>query len=364
MRTRTTEGVTFRYPDEIGFAFNPCVILCHGENMTRMNVSISDGEKREDMTLDAFGGKCYTDMAEYVQAFFDTLNFGKLDYKKEKKSDVGKSLSFNIVAVLKDKEVRFAFEVYYVWGAMKIGGEEIYNGFRTFTWHKGYPFTFGVYCSGKGALMISQEGVADRFIQIPEQGVWNVPLSDDDGKHSYIVVTDSAGKFIEVTFDATFDVTFKQRSVSKDTRKALIKVEDDCETGYYLRWIDRHGFYCYELFKKGEEQRKSIAGSTFTRNDLTAYDDDYGYQGNTGLLQMKSRKDTIPICAPLVDDETWERLYDMATSPCVDLFAGYENGLPKWVSVNVVEGSHTKSRAVLQDFVCTIALQDVGVQKL
>ena len=46
------------------------------------------------------------------------------------------------------------------------------------------------------------------------------------------------------------------------------------------------------------------------------------------------------------------------------MFAGYEGGVPKWVSVNVVAASYTKGGAPLQDFICTIALPEVVIQKL
>ena len=77
-----------------------------------------------------------------------------------------------------------------------------------------------------------------------------------------------------------------------------------------------------------------------------------------------SREDTIPVCAPLVDRETWDMLFDIATSPCVDLFAGYKDGLVKWLPVTAVTGSYTKTKAVLQDFVCNIVLPEVQIQKL
>ena len=78
-----------------------------------------------------------------------------------------------------------------------------------------------------------------------------------------------------------------------------------------------------------------------------------------------SREDTIPVCAPLVDSETFDMLFDVATSPCVDLFAGYdEEGTPKWISVTVQDGTYKKSTQVLQDFVCHIVMPDVSIQKL
>ena len=77
------------------------------------------------------------------------------------------------------------------------------------------------------------------------------------------------------------------------------------------------------------------------------------------------REDVVSLCAPLVDSETWDMLFDIATSPCVDMFAGYKDGEgAKWLSVTVVAGSYTKIGAVLQDFICSIQLPDINIQKL
>ena len=90
----------------------------------------------------------------------------------------------------------------------------------------------------------------------------------------------------------------------------------------------------------------------------------YGYESGAGRMQSLKREDSLPICAPLVDSETWDMLFDVTTSPIVDMFAGYEGGVPKWVSVNVVAASYTKGGAPLQDFICAIALPEVEIQKL
>ena len=47
------------------------------------------------------------------------------------------------------------------------------------------------------------------------------------------------------------------------------------------------------------------------------------------------------------------------------MFAGYKDGEgAKWLSVTVVAGSYTKIGAVLQDFICSIQLPDINIQKL
>ena len=368
MREITNNGVTLSYPEEIGFAFNPCLLVASGDNLEKMVIEIRGGEKTETVWLEAMKGKCYADVREYVQTFFDSMMFGAVDYGQERLTEMGKRVYFSVTATKEDEAnttVEYTFEVFYIWGALKVGGQEMYNSYRTLTWFRGFPFTVGVYTAGSGSIMFSKDGVADRFVSLPEQGVWNIPIKSTDDANRYYLLSDCTGAFVEVTFDNTYDMTFRYRNVGTKTEKVRINIVDSYDEGYYLRWINRHGFYCYYLFKSGDEVRKVASGGLFTRNNLLAYDMSYGYQGYTGRQQMMSREDTIPVCAPLVDSDTWDMLFDIATSPCVDLFAGYDKeGVAKWLSVTVVSGSYTKAKAVLQDFVCNIIMPDVPIQKL
>lgn len=360
-------GVTLAYPDEIGFAFNPCLLIASGDKIAKMSIEVSSGEKKETVWLDAMSGRCYAEVREYVQSLFDEMDFGVVDYEREDKTGLGKRMSFVVVVTKEDKaktEESFSFDVFYIWGAMKIGGQEIYNRFRTLTWFRRFPFTVGMYAAGSGSVMFIKDGVADRLVNISEQGVWNIPMKSTDDAKRYYMLTDSTGAFGEVVFDDTFDMTFRYSSVSTKTEKIRINVVDDYDEGYYLRWIDRHGFYCYYLFKAGDEARKIKQEGLFVRNNLIAYDMSYGYKGHTGRQQHMSREDAIPVCAPLVDSDTWDMLFDIATSPYVDLFVGYKDGKPRWLPVTVAPGSYTKTKAVLQDFVCNIVMPEVPIQKL
>ena len=113
------------------------------------------------------------------------------------------------------------------------------------------------------------------------------------------------------------------------------------------------------------ESRKTTRDSVFMLNNLLAYDMSYGYQGYTGRQQQMSREDTIPVCAPLVDSDTFDMLMDIATSPCVDLFAGYDaDNRPQWIAVTINAGTYKKTKAVLQDFVTNIVMPEVQIQKL
>lgn len=366
MRSETKNGITLKFPDEVGFVFNPCLFIAEGENMAHMQLTMTDEEGNSaDVTYQAFRNGCYADVREYVQTFFDTMAFGNVDYQRVVKTSMGKNFTIKVWVVKNDEtEASFEVSVFYIWGALKIGGQETYNGHRVLTWFRGFPFSFGIFSLG-GSLLFCRDGVPDRFENTDGRGVYNVPMLESDDCKSFFTIKDCTGAFVAMTFDSTFDMTFKYSGGGEKTEKLRINVIDGEADGYYLRWIDRHGFYCYYLFKAGEESRKTTAEDKFVRNNLLAYDMSYGYEGYTGRQQQMSREDTIPVCAPLVDSETFDMLFDVATSPCVDLFAGYdEEGTPKWISVTVQAGTYKKSTQVLQDFVCHIVMPDVSIQKL
>lgn len=368
MRERTMlNGVTLQYPDEVGFVFNPCLVVAKAtQKIVSISVALSDESGSVSEQRDGFGQYCYADVREYVQDFFDTNEFGEVDYTaKVQKTKLGKSVHFIVEVITESNTDSMSFDVFYIWGALKAGGQEKYNRFRTMTWFKGWPFTFGVYADAAAAVLLSRDGVATEAVNLAERGVWNVRL-DDELAQRFVLVSDCSGTLTEATFDNTFDLTFRMSGGGVFTQKMKINVIDGISDGIYLRWIDRHGFYQYYLFKQGKESRKVANDGEFLRNNLLAYDMTYGFVGGNGRQQMKSREDTIPVCAPLVDEETFESLFDLATSPIVDRYMGDdENGVPKWLAVNIQTGTYVKDeKAKLQDFVCNVVMPEMQIQKL
>lgn len=146
--------------------------------------------------------------------------------------------------------------------------------------------------------------------------------------------------------------------------KVLCSV-DDSDNGTYLRWIDKHGFYCYWLFKSGDESRQIANDGEFIRNNMTDYSYVNGYHGGTGRKQRKTENNTLPVCAPLVDSTTYDFLFQLASSPVVDMYAGKdEEGIHRWCAVNIAVATFVKSQKSLQDFVATIILPETRIQSL
>ena len=362
MRQTTINGITIKYADAVGFAFLPCIIKASGSGVSSIETTISRETKAHTYSVEAFADNCIMDYREYVQALFDGISFGNLDYSREsQKSNLG--ANFNITVKVKNSEgsniAIFSYTTFYVWGAMRAG--ETWNGRKKLTWFTHFPFSFGIYMSEADDLLVYADGmITSKLIELAGQGIYEITSKVlKAGAKSYSI-KDYGGKIQQATFDTTFDFTFYLKTSSQYTELAVIKA-DNTEKGIYLRWVDRHGFYRYWLFTQGDESRAISSDTSFLRNNLGEYDDTiFGYLGANGRRQGYGREDTIPLCAPLVDSETFDFLQDLTSSPVVDMYLGSN----KWQSVTIKAGTYTKTTAELQDFVCNLVINNTQIQQL
>lgn len=362
MRQTTINGITIKYADAVGFAFLPCIIKASGSGVASIETTISRETKAHTYSVEAFADNCIMDYREYVQALFDGISFGNLDYSREsQKSNLG--ATFNISVKVKNSDgsniAIFSYTTFYVWGAMRAG--ETWNGRKKLTWFTHFPFSFGIYMSEADDLLVYADGmITSKLIELAGQGIYEITSKVlKAGAKSYSI-KDYGGKIQQATFDTTFDFTFYLKTSTMYTELAAIKT-DNTEKGIYLRWVDRHGFYRYWLFTQGDESRTISSDTSFLRNNLGEYDDTiFGYLGANGRRQGYGREDTIPLCAPLVDSETFDFLQDLTSSPVVDMYLGSNN----WQSVTIKAGTYTKTTAELQDFVCNLVINNTQIQQL
>lgn len=361
MRQTTNNNITIQYPDAVGFAFLPCIIKASGSGVASIEATISRETKTYTYSVEAFADNCIMDYREYVQALFDGISFGNLDYTKvSQQSKLG--AEFNISVKVKNSEgsdlAAFSYTTFYVWGAMRAG--ETWNGHKKLTWFTHFPFSFGFYLNTASQILIGYEGAPNKLVKPGIAGIVDINTSVLPSKARYWNIYDYDGKIELGTFTDVFDLTFAMASGGKQSLLARIE-RNDTEKGIYLRWVDRHGFYRYWLFTQGDESRAISSDTSFIRNNLGAYDDTiFGYLGANGRRQGYSREDTIPLCAPLVDSDTFDFLQDLASSPVVDMYLGGD----KWQSVTIKAGTYTKTTAELQDFVCNIVINNTQIQQL
>ena len=365
MRTHKIGNTTIEYPDEISFCFNPVVINISGYTWAWVEVTITDvltgKEYKEKRAL--FKTACFFDLSFYMQSAFDATEFGKIDYQSSipQDSQLGRLFSVEVDMYTSDSTIgeSFQFNTFIIWGAMKVG--ERYNGDRILTWFRNLPFTVGMYTAGAGTVSVTADGQVLPSIMLSDRKVYNLTLQGIDANRDVVLNLPGTSTRASV-FDNTFDFTFHALTNVAANVRLLV---DECTDGIYLRWINRHGFYCYWLFKRGDESKQIANDGEFIRNNMQDYNYVNGYHGGSGRKQRKTEENTLLVCAPLVDSETFDFLFQLALSPVVDMYAGKNvNGVDSWKAVNVSVGNFNKTRAVLQDFVATIILPETRVQSL
>ena len=366
MRQTTINGITIKYADAVGFAFLPCIIKASGSGVASIETTISRETRAHTYSVEAFADNCIMDYREYVQALFDGISFGNLDYTKvSQQSKLG--AAFNISVKVKNSEgsdlATFSYTTFYVWGAMRAG--ETWNGHKKLTWFTHFPFSFGFYLNAASQILVGYEKAPNKLVKPGIAGIVDINASVLPSKARYWNIYDYDGTIEQGTFANVFDLTFCLASGGKQS--LLMRIDrDDTEEGIYLRWIDRHGFIRYWLFTQGEETREISSELSFIRNNLAAYNELYGYVGDSGRRQGYDRTDTIKLCAPNIDRDTFDMLQDLTSSPVVDMYLGgdWRNEEDIWSGVQIKAGSYTKTTANLQDFVCELVINNINLQKL
>lgn len=368
MRTHEIGNLIIEYPDEIAFCFNHIIVNLHGNGVStlgitevRMEIS-SDGDTTYTESRAPFKQNVFFDAASYVQASFDYVNEHRVDYQQAGATNSRLGMSFSFLVQLYNGEIlkeAFSFETFVLWGAMRVG--ERYNGDRTLTWFKNYPFSVGLYSASSGTVQVTADDGIPTEIALSGQGVWNLMLKGiqaHDRVTFHLPGSETAASIFDNTFDYTFQGLF-------NTATTITCKVNDCDKGVYVRWINRHGMYCYWLFQAGDESRQVENDGEFIRNNMQDYSYTNGYHGGTGRKQRKTEDDTLQICAPLVDSSTYDFLFELTTSPVVDLYAGKDaNGVDRWKGINVSVEKFIKTKSSLQDFVCTLILPELNLQSL
>ena len=350
MAYQTINGIMLEYPDDPCLVFNPCKFTLTG-NLARTRVYVSHGGQSYNATYQTPAGGTL-DLREFMQSFFDGLKMGKdLEQINDfKVSELGKSVSLTIFALSSAGATlaQFNISVFCVWGCTAVG--ENYETYlspdhRRLRWYKSFPFTVGIYTETARSIVYSDGGANIRTIALSSKGVYNI-LIDEAGSTDKVILSDA---------------------VSPYTERYVIDIDEEHTEGVYLRWVDRHGFWHYWLFKEGDPNRQAASRfGMWNRNDYSKHHHTYGWQQDAGRRQSYTRTDVLPLCAPLVDQETFDMLQDVTTSPCVDMFLGYDShDEPTWTAVTVEAGQYTKeAKKPEQDFLLNVILPEIPTQTL
>lgn len=369
MRSTTgTYGTTLYFPDAVCFAFNP--VTFRAQNAARMRIVITHDNKTYEVVYKGNAKNNWTifaDVQGIVQSMFDIET--SIDYASNDPTSCGGTFYYEVsVSQYGAPHMTDVFNVsaFVVWGGLCPDGQDVFNGFRRVKWFADYPFTMGFYAGGAGSILFSRNESLIHYASVAGQGMFAVSSDEIPDGAEYSLVYDYAGQLQQATFDSTFDLTFYLQQNAPQTLVMRVDI-DRCKYKdvVYLRWIDRHGFFCYWLFEKRTRQRVVAAVQDFTRGDTQEYVVGYGYQRGAGRRQAFTRNDVLPVCVPLVDAKTYDYIFDIASSPVVDMYAGVDQqGNHRWVAVGVQAGTYTEQHETLQDFVVNILLPTTPTQRL
>lgn len=354
MRSEIINNMAINYPDKLAFAFNPCI--CIAASAGGGEVGWTETEcGGHTLRIKAHDNTCRWDIRELLQAAIREKDVaGDTQWTVEYTIRV-----YNPEGTLLAEKIAESFTV---WGALRRG--ETWNTGRRLAYFEGYPFDFQVYLSGHaGKLIVYNDGRPDGMIDTEEyEGLYRyeLPQSAAPARDRY-EVRDFTGTVEQVTFDGNFDLTFRYAFEGTEQSVLTIDVMDTTfEYPVYLRWINRHGFTCYWLFRGGERRRQVEAQADYVRNNLREYNAETRLGDLSNRRMAYGRTDTWEICAPMVDRERFDWLQDVTTSPCVDM---WHKDTGTWESVTVSEGTYTMGTEQMQDFILNITTQDWDIQR-
>lgn len=348
MRTDTaTNATVFRYPDAFGFVFNPCIITISNANLQSVSIDIEDEENNSftGITASAYDGKCVIDLSQYIQSLFDKMGISLPATYASTLTDLGivRDISVDVTATLSNSTTdTLTFNTAYIWGAQKNG--EIFNQERKVTWWTNFPFALCVfYITGKTSYL--NVDTVDMATPLDTTGMWMYNISQY-GSATTLYFQDNCGTFKTTIKEDEVNLT---QTIAYDTRvtvqmKTAVPTN---EKGVYLRWIDRRGFLCHYLFDPNTE--------TLTAADKSNIQRDY-----LGVMINKARSESILLGAINLDKDEWWWIADIVTSPIVQWYI--EDGV--WQNVRIVSGSFQRKEDTLQDFACTMQIDEVKTQQL
>lgn len=346
-------------PEDLYFAFNKSVVRMSVSGLKKAFVHIGCGDAQYDAVGVAMDGSVTIDVSSYIQSIFDDVKLSIDSYDGAWQTNFARTVSFHFGYELEDGTTRkgiYQHDVVYIWGALAVG--ETFNKCKEYTAWEGYPFSFPLYLELGGLIQIV-EGNRVQTLSVRTSGMLALCFTTlRVGTYTFTMIS---AESVESTFASVFNYTFKSSIIGTGNKLCSVDVREYRE-GVYLRWIDRHGGWRYRLFERGDENKVITTDGEFIRSVLSTtstISDELGYSGRRKGYEVER---TIELCAPLVDSDTYDMLSDISSSPVVDVWLGgdYTN----WMSVTIKEGTYQKTRAVLQDFICNMVLNDISVQRL
>lgn len=358
MRTTTaTNGTVIKYPDAFGFVFCPSLVKVTNTDADYMKVTLTD---ESDNTIDSIkasarDGKAHIDLSAYVQTLFDTNRIELPSTYPATMTDtfLVREIYVNVLVQLNGQQDTFEFHTTYVWGAPK--SLEVFNRVRKVRYFTNYPFALSVFSVTGAEHYIVNDGT-DVAADPDSTGMWLMNLNEYETADT-LSWKDDVGVLLPIDDENGFTVMRVRNGMEA---RYNIVFDKKTNEGVYLRWFDRCGFLCHFLFKLENETINTADENDFIRNNI-GVEQDYGFGGAYGVLANKTRNENKVIGAPQLDRGEWWWIADIVSSPIVQMYLGNGN----WQNVRINGGSFKHDTETdLQDFACTLIIDDIRTQRL
>lgn len=350
MQQVVLKNATVRFQPGICFVFNKNMVFIESDTLEKITFEVEDylTKKRYSDERRVSDGICYVNLSGYLQQFF-------------KHNDLiqQRNVTIYISSGENGSDLKMQYNLECIWGALNIG--DAFNEERTVKWFKKFPQTFSMYVTSVEATSIRfdkeplyvNKDLGLGLVHIDLKSIFPVAQ-----KYAEIKLEDYP---IESVFDDTYDYTFRPIGEGTIINRLVI---DESECGYFLRWIDRHGFYQYYLFRPGKEQHVTQSLNDDVLKEFYHGDKDFGID-KFGLYydftspQQKTDKLTISAGAFSENENNLKMLLTIHTSPSVAMWIN-----KSWVPVKISPATIVKDKSVLQDFEIEIELPEIITQKL
>lgn len=362
------KNLTVGYPDEICFAFNPCFIILRGNQLDfNLVAKVSAIGKTDEFEIETkvIGDECKIYISRMLELLFYDLSKRAIRAK---------------ISLSNDSDVIFDFSLLVVWGNLAVG--EQFGNFGVFqnsltsdeyvrrvVWFTNYPFKVSLFSTSRNTSIYAR---TDNLIQ-PLHLDFEEGFNDLD-IHSLVDVRRPCNELLyrcnnegaeQISyFDSTFDFTFCEVLDAPIPFGGNIKIyTSNREAGYYLRWIDRHGYLQYFLFTKGEVTSKTKIDDTLVyASELV----DGMFFHDTGRCCHIDEEKSHKCCATSLPNDIYTYVSSICTASIVDLYMGKDMDEKEiWLPVRVLAGSvKYNPREVLHDLELSFSTPDTNAQRL
>lgn len=361
-------------PDEACFVFNPNFIEINSSvpnAVFDISVSLQTSESVDSqyaIKASMYNCKCKIYISSLLELLFTNYLFNRsAEVKVEVSINDTNCFSFTTIAIWGNLALGECF------GSMRLKYPDTnYRRYeRNLIWFRKYPFTLSLFrhnndmefqSSVDGGLYTPNPINSATTRNIGFNEVVPAILFPKVNENVVVKYTITGTDNLIGVFDKTFDHTFHDGSGSDSTILTKLKVCDD-SAGYYLRWVDRHGYLQYFLFVKGNRTYKNTPESIDIDEDISIRG---MYFSNLARVRHIDVKTTNKCCAVNLPFEIYEYVLTIFTSPIVDWYLGMDsNGTEVWQPVKISASSIVFSpKQVLNDIEFDFTTQIVNAQTL